>query len=554
MGKSRLISMPKHSLAIFPVSLTRLAFTLVAASGIAGMALATTTTVSSIPALQTAINGANPGDTIIVANGAYTTTAPITITRVGTAGAPILIEAATTGGATIGGSSGFQFNNPAAWVTVQGFVFTHTGDQLIIASGTSHCRLSRNTIQLTIPAGADQAYVRINGDDAEFDRNELRNKNSVGQGLDIQGDGVSQVAQRLWVHHNYFHDFVYQNGTNGVETVRWGLGLYSASTGSGLMEYNLFDHCDGEVEMVSNKSCGNTYRYNTFTNTVHTQFTLRQGNDCLVYGNYFINTVGLRIFGDRHQIYSNYFAGNSAAIEIGNGDSQDIFGGGNHDEPDNCVIAFNTLINNTQQYWMDTHYTLGASNTTFANNIIMGGGSAATFGGPYVGPVWSGNIIWNTSAGSVPSGGYASVNPLLVADSNGIYHLASNSPAIGSATGSFPTVTVDMDGQPRPGTGKDIGADQYSGSLAAMRLLTPNDVGPLSIALVIPTISSFHLNGTASCNLTFGGPQGQTYQLQESPELTNWTTLSSGTFGSGTVTFTDAYATSIRRFYRVISP
>ena len=545
--------MLKPSFVSILVCLIRLVIAMVAAPGMVGLALATTTTVSSIPLLQTAINGANPGDTIIVANGSYTTSAPITIKCVGTSSAPILIKAAATGGSTIAGSSGFQFKSPAAWVTVQGFVFTHTGDQLIIDSGTSHCRISRNTIELTIPTGADQAYVRINGDDVEFDRNELRNKNSVGQGLDIQGDGVSQVARRLCVHHNYFHDFAYQNGANGVETVRWGLGLYSASTGDGLMEYNLFDHCDGEVEMVSNKSCGNTYRYNTFTNTAHTQFTLRQGTDCRVSGNYFINTVGLRIFGDRHQIYSNYFANNSAAIEIGNGDSQDIFGGGNHDQPDDCVIAFNTLINNTQQYWMDTHYTLGASNTTFANNIIVGGGSVATFGGPYVSPVWSSNIIWNTSAGSLPSAGYASINPLLVADSNGIFHLASTSPAIGAATGSYPNITVDMDGQSRPTAGKDIGADQYSGSSAAMRFLTPSDTGPLSVALVTPIISSFQVNGTTSCSLTFSGQQGQTYGVQESQDSKNWNTLSTGTFGSSAVVFTDSYTTT-RRFYRVTSP
>ena len=568
--------MSTHSLASFPARLRQLAFTVVAATAIAGSALAqrslhthrpviaantiagsalaATTTVGSLAALQTAINSANPGDTIILANGTYTTSAPITITRIGTASAPILIKAETVGGTTIAGTSGFQFNSPAAWVTVQGFVFTHTGDQLIIAKGTSHCRLSRNLIQLTIPAAADQAYVRISGDDVEFDRNELRNKNSVGQGLDIQGDGVSQVARRLWVHHNYFHDFVYQNGANGVETVRWGLGLYAASTGSGLMEYNLFDHCDGEVEMISNKSCGNTYRFNTFKNTVHTQFTFRQGNDCLLYGNYFLNTVGLRIFGDRHQIFSNYFAGNSAAIQIGNGDSQDIFGGGNHDQPENCVIAFNTLINNTLQYWMDTHYTLGASNTTFANNIIVGGGTAATFGGPYNSPVWSGNIIWNTSAGSVPSGGYTSVDPLLVAGSDGVFHIASSSPAIGAATGTYPTVTVDMDGQSRPSTGKDVGSDQYSTSLTGAHLLTTNDVGPLSVQLVTPTLASIQMIGAASYKLTLTGPQGQAYQVQTSPDLVNWTTISSGTFGSSAATFTDTSATGTRRFYRITSP
>jgi poly(beta-D-mannuronate) lyase len=524
------------------------------AASFTSTALPATTTVSSLVALQAAINSANAGDNIIVSSGTYTTTSPITITRAGTANAPIIIQAATIGGAVITGSSGFQFNSPAAWVTVEGFTFTHTGDQLIIAYGTSHCRLSRNYIQLTIPAAADQAYVRINGDDVEFDHNELRNKNSIGQGLDIQGDGIGQVARRLWVHHNYFHDFVYQNGANGVEAVRWGLGLYAASTGVGLMEHNLFDHCDGEVEMVSNKSCGNIYRYNTFTNTVHTQFTLRQGNDCTLCGNYFSNTVGLRIFGDRHQIYSNYFAGNSAAIEIGNGDSQDIFGGANHDQPDNCVIVFNTLVNNTKQFWMDTHYTLGASSTTFANNLVVGGGSAATFGGTYASPVWGGNIVWNTTVGSISSGGYTSMDPLLVAGTDGVYHLAANSPAIGAATGNYPLVLVDIDGQTRPSTGKDIGADQNSSTPATAHFLTPGDVGPLSIQLLTPVVIGVQKLNATNCSLTFSGQQWQTWQVQQSTDLLSWTLLSSGTFGISAATVTDSAATTPRRFYRIISP
>src|SRR5678816_1518562 len=97
-----------------------------------------------------------------------------------------------------------------------------------------------------------------------------------GEMLDIAGSG-SQVARRLWVHHNYFHDFTSPGG-NGAETIRWGLSGLSLSTGDGLCEYNLFIRCDGENEMISNKSSGNTYRYNTVIDA--REISQRHGNDC----------------------------------------------------------------------------------------------------------------------------------------------------------------------------------------------------------------------------------------------------------------------------------
>jgi poly(beta-D-mannuronate) lyase len=155
-------------------------------------AFAATTTVSSIPDLQTAINAANPGDTIILANGIYTKTSDLTINRVGTADAPIIIRAQDIGGATIGGSGGIRFNSPAAYITLEGFILTHSG-AINLPTGSHHCRISRNVIQLAIPAGTDVSYINISGDDHEISYNELRNKSTLGNMLDITGSG-SQVG------------------------------------------------------------------------------------------------------------------------------------------------------------------------------------------------------------------------------------------------------------------------------------------------------------------------------------------------------------------------
>jgi hypothetical protein len=477
-------------------------------------ASAATFTVNSISALQTRINSAVAGDTIIVQNGNYTTTAPISVNRVGAAGNPIVITTETIGGVTIGGSNGFSFSSPAAFIEVEGFVFTHASS-IGIPTGTNHIKLTRNVIQLTIPAGSDVSYINISGDDVEIDHNELRNKSTLGEMLDIAGGGT-QVARRLWVHHNYFHDFTSPGG-NGAETIRWGLSGLSLSTGNGLCEYNLFARCNGENEMISNKSSGNTYRFNTVLDCPGGEISQRHGDNCQYYGNYMRNTSGIRIYGDNHQIFSNYIENGAKGIDIGNGDG-DVHAGDpltSHDRPDSCVITFNTLINNTIQYQMGGRTGgLGATNTTFANNIIQGGGPAASISSsaPYTTPTWSGNIVWNTTAGSIPSGGFSNVNPLLAPDANGIQHIQAGSPAIDSATGTYAAVTIDQDGQPRSGA-KDKGADEFSSAAVTAAFLTPTDVGPssgLAVPADAPTFSPAAGTYTGTQSVSISSSAGAT--------------------------------------------
>jgi hypothetical protein len=393
------------------------------------------------------------------------------------------------GGVELRGSHGFSFNNGAAFVTVQGFKFTHAAS-VNMGGGAHHCRLTRNFIQLTIPAGQDVSYVNIVGDDMEVDRNEMCHKSTLGQMLDISGsDG--QVARRLWVHHNYFHDFSSPGG-NGAETIRWGLSGLSLSTGDGLCEYNLFVRCNGENEMISNKSSGNTYRYNTVLDS--REVSQRHGNDCLYYGNYLRNSEGLRVYGDRHRIFNNYFESNSIGVNMGNGGG-DVYRGAAltaHDRPDDNVVVYNTFIGNRTDYQMGGRTRgLGSSNSVVANNVFLGGGNpvAISSSGPYTGS-WSNNIHWQTASANLPAGGFTNLNPLLTKDANGVYHLQSRSPAINAGSGafdyygvssSFPFVSADMDAQPRD-AGKDIGADEFSSAPVTVRFLTTNDVGPHSFA------------------------------------------------------------------------
>lgn len=439
------------------------------------LAHAATHEVNSIEALKSKVFRAAPGDVIRVANGTYTTTSAITVRAAGTEAEPITIIAETVGGVEFAGSHGFNLVEPAAHVIVSGFVFTHAAGKNTIGAGTRHVRFTRNVFACT----GDGAYLSLLGDDAQIDHNEFAGKKSAGSMLAIGGSG-SQVARRAWIHHNHFRDFASVIGA-GAEMLRVGLSALAESVGGTIVEHNLFARCRGENELISNRSSGNIYRYNTFVDSPSSQVTLRHGHDCRIEGNYFRNTEGLRLFGDRHLVASNYFEGNYIGINLGNGSTEGPgeAAASGHDRPDHCVIVFNTLVENRTHYQMSRRSpeALGATHTTFANNLLQGGGTAAKIEGPYEDARWLGNILWKVPPGNMPADGFVTTDPKLEAGEDGVRRPGPESPAFGAATGEFAAVTLDLDGQPRPEK-RSVGADEPGEQPAVARLLRESDVGP----------------------------------------------------------------------------
>lgn len=432
--------------------------------------------VTTLAALQTQLAAAAPGDTIVVADGAYTTTAPLLITRAGTATAPVTVRAATVGGVTLAGTHGFTLEPPAAHVVIQGFRFVHAAGGNHIKSGAIHVRFTRNTFS----GSGEGAYLAVEGDHAEIDRNEFADKRTKGNMLDVLGAGA-QVAQHVHVHHNYFHDFA-AAGVNGAETIRFGRSWLSMSDGFGLVEHNLFVRCVGENELITNKSGRNIYRFNTFLDSPGAQLTLRHGNACLAYGNTFRRTDGLRVFGDRHRIFANYFEDNAKGIDMGNGGAEVADGAKltSHDRPDDCVVAFNTFVNNRVHYQMGNRAGgLGALRVTVAHNLFQGGGLAANLSAsaPHT-ATWTGNLLWQVAGpGDLPPDGFATLDPQLARDAAGILRPADDSLVRDRVTDADPVMATDADGQPRT-EAWDVGADEFSLEKARAKFLTPPEVGP----------------------------------------------------------------------------
>lgn len=100
-------------------------------------------------------------------------------------------------------------------------------------------------------------------------------------------------------------------GKNGGETIRIGDSKTSLRVCETRVVQNYFYHCDGEAEIISNKSCKNGYTNNAFIGCSGA-LTLRHGNDCgvglnLFHGDGRKGTGGVRVVGERHRVLSNQF-------------------------------------------------------------------------------------------------------------------------------------------------------------------------------------------------------------------------------------------------------
>ncbi|MEU0884151.1 polysaccharide lyase 6 family protein [Lentzea sp. NPDC005914] len=437
-------------------------------AGAVGPAPATVTRATSLAALQAALDKAQPGDRVELADGAYTSSGAITIRRSG-----FTVAAEHVGKAQIRGKAGFVFAAGVSQVVLEGFDLRHDG-RLSVPVSAHHVRITRNVFELNVPVIPDDAggFVEVNGDDVEVDHNTFQNRTNEGVYLHVAGPKPG-IAKRTWAHHNYFYNHRFSGG-NGGESVRIGNSDRQKESAQTLLENNLFEKANGDSEAISVKSSDNVVRHNTLRDS-RGFLVLRHGNRTLVDGNILLGT-GIRFHGNDHRIINNYVEGSrDRAMVFGSGKEADSGPTSKlHDRPDRVTVAFNTLIGTGAVVDSDGGAFL-PKDCVLSNNIITG--SSSKFVDMKSGSTvrYEGNIVFGGSAG-MPSGGYRTVDPKLVRDAYGLLRLSSGSPAVDASAGSFPYVTTDFDAQPRVAK-PDVGADEYDVA-AVRRPLTRADVGP----------------------------------------------------------------------------
>jgi len=422
---------------------------------------------------------AMPGDEIILRDGEWKD-AVIVFRANGSQAQPITLRAATPGKVVLAGKSSIAIDGEHLVCT--GIVLNHgEGDTDGIAVRGRHCRVT----ECAVTDSTYKSFVHLWGSDHELDHCYLAGKTSVSPTLQID---AANGPNRHHVHHNYF-GMRPPLHSNGGETIRIGYSHQSMNECASVVEENLFERCNGENEIISNKACGNVYRSNTFRECAGL-LTLRHGNRCRVEGNFFFGkgirgSGGIRVIGEDHVVVNNYIDGvEQPAIWITSGIVDSPLNG--YFQAQRCVIAFNTVVN-CHSAVVDLAAGLGTSrrtlrprDITIANNLFAPPRDAkiALFKGDEgENYIWSANLVAEDNQAAIERAGVRRVDCPLRRGDDGVARPLTTSVTRGAAKGDYPMVSHDIDGQQRVGP-KDVGCDQVSDQPISERPLTPREVGP----------------------------------------------------------------------------
>lgn len=248
-----------------------------------------------------------------MANGVWNNTF-ININKNGTSESPIIITAQTRGAVFMTGNSRVYMKG--SYIKVSGLVFKDPAN-LVVSSSTiepvfelnqcDYCQVINNKIQAYNGTEAQKTlkfkwvYI-VDGEHNEIAYNSFIGKYGIGS---IINDNRSLAnADYLKIHHNYFADRTPINGLNDdndQDAIRIGTSTTSLSDSFSEVYENYFYDFFGKIEVISNKSGRNKYYNNTFRDYGGC-LTLRHGDNCEVYGNYFFAenntfTGGVRVIG-----------------------------------------------------------------------------------------------------------------------------------------------------------------------------------------------------------------------------------------------------------------
>ncbi len=266
-------------------------------------------------------------------------------------GRAVHVRSETPGGVILTGSSTLTLSGEGN--TVEGLHFKDgAAPKAVITIQGKRNRVTNCAI--TNYNGADKTldtkWVSLYGEDNEFDHNAIEGKTNRGTTLVIWLKKGDTAGANHRIHHNLFGPRE-PLGENGGETIRVGDSSTSLQPGLCVIEHNWFAGCDGEIEIISNKSCGNTYRSNVFKACDGT-LTLRHGNACKVLANVFFGdnykrAGGVRIIGEDHLVEDNYFenlpgTGNRAAISFMQGIADTPLNG--YAQVKRAMVRNNTIV------------------------------------------------------------------------------------------------------------------------------------------------------------------------------------------------------------------
>lgn len=275
-------------------------------------------TVNDISELNTAIAQAKPGATIVLKDGIWKDVL-ITFTGEGTEENPITLKAETPGKVFIEGISNLEISG--SYLKVEGLFFRngHSPSENVIAFRTSesevanHCRVS-NCVILdfnNMERDQDNLWVQFYGKHNTLDHCYIAGKTNGGPTVRVDLKGNQSIKNFHQITNNHFGPRPRKGGARG-ETIQLGSSFTSMSPSNTVIANNLFEECNGEVEIISSKTNFNIIKNNVFYKSEGSVVT-RHGNYVTIDGNYFIGDGvneqygGIRIINTGHWVTNNLF-------------------------------------------------------------------------------------------------------------------------------------------------------------------------------------------------------------------------------------------------------
>jgi poly(beta-D-mannuronate) lyase len=463
-----------------------------------------TFTITS-PSALTATFSTNliPGDIVELANGTYSSSATMKINGVGTEALPITYKPATPGGVTFTGGQTMDIGGD--WCIVEGFRWkggVGTSNFIEFRDGTNYAYNSilKNCVVdgVTVSGGINPLngvstkhnWLVLYGANNTVINCSFLNKNTSGNMIlaeyqfnaSADGSGTPNTRCDVVGHkilNNYFYNYskIDATATNSgdSEAIRIGTSEYQNVNSNAIVQNNYFVQADGENEIITNKSKGNSYINNTFRKC-RGSLVLRHGSHTTVNGNYFLGeniegTGGIRIVDSNQSIRNNYIQDCITTTDNAIWNNGITFLGGNdtsavdcsstsmtngYQKVQNIDVSNNTIVNTNAPLFFNINTGTTKPLGTVSNNLIYfaSGNSNITpvITGNTTSPIamgtgltYSGNEYSGTTLGETTYTGF-SENTGISANTSGEIFTFTGAAVKGADMGVYTPITDGMVG------------------------------------------------------------------------------------------------------------
>lgn len=328
-----------------------------------------------------------PGDRVIMKNGTWMDV-DLRFKAQGSKDKPIFLMAETPGKVILSGMS--SLNIAGEFVVINGLWFKNgSTDGKAVISFRLNTREFANNSRITNCAVTNYNpsentekyyYMEFWGKSNRLDHSHFEGKTNEGPTVVVWLKGENHRNNNHRIDNNYFGERP-PLGRNGGETIRIGTSDNSVYDSCTLVEKNLFEKCNGESEIISNKSGKNHFRYNLFLES-QGSLVLRHGDNAIVEKNVFDGrnkkwTGGVRVINEGHLIWNNLFMNLKgeqlkSPFVIMNGVPNSPLN--RYRQVKNVDIQFNTFLNCSPLQFgagSDEERSLVPDKILFANNLFL---------------------------------------------------------------------------------------------------------------------------------------------------------------------------------------